>query len=240
VPDLRIIPLPADEMDELQPVWRSQYDHHLALTPHLGDRAQPFERAWQARRRIEAEWQARGEELFVFAAKSEDRYVGYALVRIRSGSDFAASWSVSERLAELVILAVLPDWRGQGVGSALLDAVETRLRELAVEDMVISVVTVSPTGRGAVRHRADTARVARYPHLTTAHRCGIRYPRSSRRQGAGLNIGLVWVGFRDRPQALRRELWRGPGSKTERELWFACLLWGIACSRVRALMVLAL
>jgi hypothetical protein len=117
VRDLTIIPLPADRMEELQPVWRSLYEHHLALTPHLGDRAQPFERAWRARQRIEAEWRARGEELFVLAAKAEDRFVGYALVRVRSGSDSAASWSASERLAELVILAVLPEWRGQGVGS---------------------------------------------------------------------------------------------------------------------------
>jgi ribosomal protein S18 acetylase RimI-like enzyme len=153
VRDLEITPLPVDRMDELQPIWRSLYEHHLALTPHLRDRAQPFERAWQARQRIEAEWQARGEDLFVLAAKAEDRYVGYALVRIRSGADFAASWDASERLAELVILAVLPDWRGQGVGSALLDAVEARLRELAVEDMVINVVTTNDDAMRLYRRR---------------------------------------------------------------------------------------
>lgn len=79
----------------------------------------------------------------MLAAEAQDGYVGYALVRIRSGSDFAASWNASERLAELVILAVHPDWRGQGVGSALLDAVEARLRELNVQYMVISVVTTN-------------------------------------------------------------------------------------------------
>lgn len=142
-----------DRMEKLQPVWRSLYEHHLALTPHLSDRAQPFERAWQARRRIEAEWQARGEDLFVLAAEAEDCYVGYAFVRIRSGTDFAASWSASERLAELVILAVLPDWRGQGVGSALLDAAEARLREMAVEDMVINVVTTNDDAMRLYRRR---------------------------------------------------------------------------------------
>jgi ribosomal protein S18 acetylase RimI-like enzyme len=148
-----IVSLPVDRMEELQPVWRSLYKHHLALTPHLSDRAQPCELAWQARQRIEAEWQARGEDLFALAAKAEDRYVGYALVRIRSGTDFAASWEASERLAELVILAVLPDWRGQGVGSALLDAVEARLRELGVEDMVINVVTTNDDAMRLYRRR---------------------------------------------------------------------------------------
>jgi ribosomal protein S18 acetylase RimI-like enzyme len=148
-----ITPLPVDQMEELQPVWRSLYEHHLALTPHLSDRAQPFEQAWRARQRIEAEWQARGEDLFVLAANAEDRYVGYALVRIRSGTDFAASWDASERLAELVILAVLPDWRGRGVGSALLDAVEARLRKLGVEDMVINVVTTNDDAMRLYRRR---------------------------------------------------------------------------------------
>ncbi len=153
MPDFAIAPLALDRMEELQPVWRSLYEHHLALTPHLGDRAQPFELAWRARQRIEAEWRASGQELFVLAAHAEDSYVGYALVRIRRGSDFAASWSASERLAELVILAVLPDWRGRGVGSALLDAVEARLRELEVEDMVISVVTTNDDAMRLYRRR---------------------------------------------------------------------------------------
>lgn len=153
MPRFEIVSVTVERMEELQPVWRSLYEHHLVLTPHLRDRAQPFELAWQARQRIEAEWRARGEDLFVLAAKAEDRYVGYALVRIRSGTDFAASWDASERLAELVILAVLPDWRGQGVGSALLDAVEARLRELAVEDMVINVVTTNDDAMRLYRRR---------------------------------------------------------------------------------------
>ncbi len=153
MPDWAIVSLPMDRMEELQPVWRSLYEHHLTLTPHLADRAQPFERAWRARQRIEAEWAASGEELFVLAAEAPEGYVGYALVRVRAGSDFAASWSASERLAELVILAVLPDWRGRGVGSALLDAVEARLRELDVQDMVISVVTTNDDAMRLYRRR---------------------------------------------------------------------------------------
>jgi ribosomal protein S18 acetylase RimI-like enzyme len=168
VPRFEIVSVPVDRMQELQPVWRSLYEHHLALTPHLSDRAQPFERAWQARQRIEADWRARGEDLFVLAARAEDRYVGYAFVRIRSGTDFAASWDASERLAELVILAVLPDWRGQGVGSALLDAAEARLRELGVQDIVINVVTTNDDAMRLYRrrgrpvcHRADPASLTR-------------------------------------------------------------------------------
>jgi ribosomal protein S18 acetylase RimI-like enzyme len=52
-----------------------------------------------------------------------------------------------------IMLAVLPQWRGQGVGSALLDAVEARLRELRVEDMVISVVTTNDDAMRLYRRR---------------------------------------------------------------------------------------
>ena len=59
----------------------------------------------------------------------------------------------SERLAELVVLAVLPQWRARGVGSALLDAVEARLREMDVQDMVISVVTTNDDAMRLYRRR---------------------------------------------------------------------------------------
>jgi ribosomal protein S18 acetylase RimI-like enzyme len=141
--DVAVVSLAMDRLDDLQPLWRALYEHHIALAPHLRDRARPFQRAWEARRRIEAEWLAREPDSFVLAAREVDRYVGYAFVRVRSGADFAASWSASDPLAELVILVVLPEARGLGVGSALLDAVEARLRELQIEDMLIGVITTN-------------------------------------------------------------------------------------------------
>jgi ribosomal protein S18 acetylase RimI-like enzyme len=141
--DLAIVSVPADRVDDLQPLWRSLYEHHIALTPHLCDRARPFEQAWHARQRIESQRLASEPESFVLAAQADDRYVGYAFVRVRTGSDFAASWSASDPLAELAILVVSPEARGRGVGSALLDAVEMRLRELQIEDMLIGVITTN-------------------------------------------------------------------------------------------------
>ncbi len=41
------------------------------------------------------------------------------------------------------VLVVLPDARGQGAGSTLLDAVEAKLQELGIQDMVIAVVTTN-------------------------------------------------------------------------------------------------
>jgi ribosomal protein S18 acetylase RimI-like enzyme len=156
VSDFSIERLPPERLDELKPIWRALYEHHLALTPHLRERSRGIEEAWRARREAEREWLAAEPLTFVLAAEGKDGYLGYAFVRVRTAT-FATSWSASDPLAELSILAVLPQARGRGIGSALLDAVEERLRELRVQDMVISVVTTNVDAmrlyerRGAVR-----------------------------------------------------------------------------------------
>jgi RimJ/RimL family protein N-acetyltransferase len=138
-----VISIPEDRFDELAPLWRVLYEHHSAITPHLRDREVPFERAWETRRGLERDWFRAEPQSFVLAAHDTGRLLGYAFVRVRSGHGFAAAWSASHPLAELVTLVVVPDARGRGVGAMLLDAVEERLRELGVEDMVIGVLTTN-------------------------------------------------------------------------------------------------
>lgn len=141
--DRAIVSVPLELLEDLQPLWRALYEYQVALAPHLRDRVRPYEQAWEDHRQIRAEWLANEPDSFVLAAEERDRYVGYAFVRVRPGARFAVSWSASDPLAELAILAVLPEARGQGVGTLLLDAVEARLRELRIEDMAIDVITTN-------------------------------------------------------------------------------------------------
>ena len=76
-------------------------------------------------------------------------------------------WSVSDRLAELA-LAVLPEVRGQGGGSALLDAVEARLRDLGVHDMVIAVVTNNRDAMRLYERRGAVPFVTQFIHRLDA------------------------------------------------------------------------
>jgi len=138
-----ILTLSRGELEVLQPIWRSLYEHHLALTPYMRERARSPEEAWRARRDVEQGWLAAEPLSFVLAARAggeDGEHLGYAFVRVRPGAQFATSWRASDPLAELSILAVVPAARGRGIGSALLDAVEARLGELGVADMTIDVV----------------------------------------------------------------------------------------------------
>ncbi|HEY7935166.1 MAG TPA: GNAT family N-acetyltransferase [Solirubrobacteraceae bacterium] len=138
--ELEILPVVPERLEDLKALWQGLYDHHTGLMAHLRDRQLPFEQAWEKRRKIETQWLATEPRSFVLAGKDADRYLGYAFVRIRSGAAFAASWTACDPLAELAILVVLPEARGQGVGSALLDAVEARLAQMGIEDMTIGVI----------------------------------------------------------------------------------------------------
>jgi GNAT superfamily N-acetyltransferase len=168
-----VISLPEERFEDLAPLWRVLYEHHCALAPHLRDREVPFERAWETRRGLDREWLRAEPHSFVLAAQDAGRLIGYAFVRVRSGHGVAAAWSASHPLAELVTLVVVPDARGRGVGSMLLDAVEARLRELGVEDMAIAVLTTNAHAARLYERRGAvpfvTQFVQRVPHAGGVH-----------------------------------------------------------------------
>jgi len=143
MPGLEIVDIPEEHFDELASLWRVLYDHHNEVTPHLHDRSRPFAQAWESRRRAERRWLDSEPDSFVLAAQEDDRYIGYAFVRVRSRAGFAESWSVSDPMADLVTLVVAPELQERGIGTALMDAVEARLGEMGISDMAIAVITTN-------------------------------------------------------------------------------------------------
>jgi ribosomal protein S18 acetylase RimI-like enzyme len=141
--EIVIVDVPHEDLDALEPLWRALYEHHNDVTPHLEHRSRPFELAWRSRRQTEETWLAAEPDSFVIAAQQLDRLVGYAFVRIRSGAGFAESWTVSDPLAELATLSVMPEFRGRGIGAALMDALESRLAEMGIVDLAIGVIATN-------------------------------------------------------------------------------------------------
>jgi ribosomal protein S18 acetylase RimI-like enzyme len=87
---------------------------------------------------------------FLFLAKASGMLVGYALGHVVDAADGWTSdtWRTGNRIGELESLGVLPDHRGAGVGSALLDAVDLEFERIGVRDVLVGVL---PGNEGAIR-----------------------------------------------------------------------------------------
>jgi ribosomal protein S18 acetylase RimI-like enzyme len=137
-----IAELRADRLSELEPLWLSLHRHHreVADLPVLADDGLSWQRrsAWY-RSRLEA------GDAFALVARDDAEPVGYAFVHIRPGDD--DTWPVGRHLAELVSLAVAPERRGDGVGTALLDAVDAELDRRGVHDLEVAVMAGNDRAR---------------------------------------------------------------------------------------------
>jgi ribosomal protein S18 acetylase RimI-like enzyme len=86
----------------------------------------------------------------LFLALLDEALVGYALLHVEPvrGTFVADTWRTGDRIGELESLAVAPEHRGQGIGGALLDAVDHEFDALGVADVIIGLL---PGNEGARR-----------------------------------------------------------------------------------------
>jgi ribosomal protein S18 acetylase RimI-like enzyme len=126
----------AEELDALEPLWNALQEHHVRITPELGPQTPKRELAdaWRVRRSKYARW-IRDPETFFILAEEDGEPVGYAFVTV--GPPYA-SWASGDSIAELETLSVLPEQRGRGIGTKLIEAAWSRLAERGVEDMAIT------------------------------------------------------------------------------------------------------
>jgi ribosomal protein S18 acetylase RimI-like enzyme len=132
-PNIRRIEV--SELDLIEPLWNSLREHHSKVTPELGE-PRSREESWQRRRSEYEAWLEDGDA-FVLLAERSGAGVGYAMVHVRSGSP---TWPVSERAGEIETLSVLPGERGQGTGSALLEAVRGELSAHGISELSLHVM----------------------------------------------------------------------------------------------------
>ena len=134
-PAISIRLLGVAEIGLVEPLWNALREHHTALAPTL-DSPRSREESWARRRAQYEAWMAHPGS-FILIAEQASSPVGYAMVHLRTASP---TWSSSEQAGEIETLSVLPEMRGQGVGTALLEGVRERLRPLGLGELSLHVL----------------------------------------------------------------------------------------------------
>lgn len=153
MPDhLTIEPLDPADIDLVGPLWKQLMDHVASLPDGLVP-VRPSDESWELERAEMLGELAR--EGFALVARTDGHVAGYAFVCIE-GPD--PVWYTGDKHAVLATLCVDAAKRGEGIGAALMDAVDAELDRRGVEDVEIGVDTGNEVatrlyeGRG---YRAD-------------------------------------------------------------------------------------
>ena len=136
-PDVRVVTVEDSHLDALRPLWLQLHHHHHALLPSFTGFVADDESSWQARLALYQRVLGSGQG-FVLAAERDGIVVGYAAVELRDGAD--DTFAVGPRHAEVLTLIVDHGARGLGLGTQLLDDVDTRLAAEGINDLVVSVM----------------------------------------------------------------------------------------------------
>jgi GNAT superfamily N-acetyltransferase len=186
----------AERLPDLEPLWRALNAEHGRLAPALaGLPARPGQESWAKRRAAYARWLAEDGALLLLA-EEDGAAVGYALVR-QAGP--LQSWVSGERIGVIESLAVLPDRRGHGIGTRLLDAVSAELEAVGVETLEIANLALNAAAgrlyerrglRVAFEHRLGPVR----PPVRDAVRPEIRPMRPADVEAAD---DVAWAAFSD-------------------------------------------
>jgi ribosomal protein S18 acetylase RimI-like enzyme len=136
-----------DHVAALRELWLELHHHHAEVAPQSGEFTDD-ETSWQARSSSYREWLA-DPRSFLLLARSGQRLVGYAVVRVmESGPELTDSWRVPDVVAEIETMLVSRDARGAGLGSRLLNEIDTELECQGITEVIVGLM---PGNDGAQR-----------------------------------------------------------------------------------------
>ena len=136
-----------DDIAALRELWLELHHHHAQVAPQSGEFVDD-ESSWRVRSSSYREWLA-DPRSFLLLARFEERVVGYALVRVMdAGPELTDSWRVPAAVAEIETMLVSAPFRGAGLGTRLLDAIDAELERQGITEVIVGVM---PGNDGAQR-----------------------------------------------------------------------------------------
>jgi ribosomal protein S18 acetylase RimI-like enzyme len=138
----------ADDLDLVEPLWIAVHHRHAETMPELAPYVSDAQ-TWTVRRTLYEELLAKPDTLLLLATV-EDVTVGYGLAHVMPAAEswVADTWVTGPKIGEIESLSVLPDHRGGGLGSQLLERLEGHLSDCGVDDLILGVL---PGNRDAIR-----------------------------------------------------------------------------------------
>lgn len=136
------------DLGALEPIWVSVHHRHMEAMPELGPYVDDHA-TWTARRRLYEEL-LRKPDTILLLARAGDELVGYGLAHVLQAADtwLADTWETGRRIGEIESVGVLPAHRNRGIGTRLLDRLESTLASDGVHDLILGAL---PGNTAAVR-----------------------------------------------------------------------------------------
>ena len=142
--------VPVSEVDTLRPLWLELHDHHRSLGTDLAPFASD-EASWEAQRPKLA--RAAEEGLLLRIGPADAPRAMASVLIDRDNPLWNDTWVTGRDVADIDVLAVTAEARGQGLGSLLLDAVDERLAAAGVLDQVIATLAPNREARRLYERR---------------------------------------------------------------------------------------
>ncbi|HEU5421878.1 MAG TPA: GNAT family N-acetyltransferase [Streptosporangiaceae bacterium] len=137
----------AADLPLLEPLWISVHHRHAEAMPELAPYVDDTT-SWAQRSALYAELLAKPDTVLLLAWDSTD-LIGYGLSHVMKAEAWMTdTWETGARIGEIESLAVLPGYRGRGIGTRLLEELERELDAAGVQDVVIGVL---PGNTAAIR-----------------------------------------------------------------------------------------
>jgi ribosomal protein S18 acetylase RimI-like enzyme len=136
----RIVKGSASDLDSLEPLWVAVHRAHVASMPELAPYVNDAE-TWAEHRALYAQVFEKPDTVLLLAFDA-DALIGYALGHVVAVEEtwISDTWRTGPRIAEVETLSVLPEYRGQGIGTALMDALDREIAALGIQDVIVGAL----------------------------------------------------------------------------------------------------